>query len=72
MGSEENKILLERQHDLEEELQRLKETLNGEKEVVERLRHGKLKLERRASRAEETIAALQQRGFLQRLLGHHR
>ncbi len=38
----------------------------------ERLRRGKLELERRAAPAETTIETLQQRGFLQRLLGRKR
>jgi hypothetical protein len=40
--------------------------------MAERLRRGKLELERRAVQAEATIETLQQRGFLQRLLGHNR
>ncbi len=40
--------------------------------TVERLRRGKLELERRAAQPEVTIDTLQQRGFLQRLLGHKR
>ncbi len=38
----------------------------------ERLRRGELELERRAAQAEATIETLQQRGFLQRLLGRKR
>ena len=60
--------LLAHQEVLEEELQRLKTALDTEKDVVERLRRGKLDLERRAAGAEATIEALHKRGFLQRLL----
>ncbi len=60
--------LLAHQEALEEELQRLKTALDGEKEIVDRLRRGKLDLERRATDAEATIEALHKRGFLQRLL----
>ncbi len=63
---------LARQQELEEELRRLETTRDNEKEVVERLRRGKLELERRAAQAEATIETLQQRGFLQRLLGGKR
>ena len=42
------------------------------KEVVERLRRGKLELEHRAAQAEATIETLQKRGFLQRLLRRKR
>ncbi len=59
---------LARQEDLEEELQRLKTALDHEKEVVDRLRHGKLDLERGTTDAEATIEALHKHGFLQRLL----
>ncbi len=65
VGDEE---LLARQEELEEELQRLKTALDREKEVVERLRHGKLDLERRATKAEATIEASDKPGFLRRLL----
>ncbi len=70
--SETSAPALARQQELEEELRRLETTLDSEKEVVERLRRGKLELERRAAQAEATIKTLQLRGFLQRLLGHKR
>ena len=63
-----NKELLARQEDLEEELQKLKAALDGEKEIVNRLRRGKLDLERRATAAEATIEHSQKPGFLKRLL----
>ncbi len=63
-----HETLLARQQDLEEELRRLEATLDNEKEVVERLRRGKLELGRRAAHAVATIETLQRRGFLQRLL----
>lgn len=63
-----NKELLAHQEALEEELQRLKTALDREKEVVDRLRRGKLDLEHRTADAEATIEALHKRGFLQRLL----
>jgi hypothetical protein len=70
--SETSAPALARQQELEEELRRLETTLGREKEIVERLRRGKLELERRAAQAEATIETLQQRGFLQRLLGRKR
>ncbi|MCH6547725.1 MAG: hydantoinase B/oxoprolinase family protein [Gemmatimonadetes bacterium] len=63
-----NEELLAHQEALEEELQRLKTALDREKEVVDRLRRGKLDLERRTADAEATIEALHKPGFLQRLL----
>ena len=63
-----NKELLARQEVLEEELQRLKKALDREKEVVDRLRRGKLDFERRATKAEATIEALHKPGRLRQLL----
>ncbi len=71
-ASQHDETLLARQRELEEELRRLETTLCNEKDVVERLRCGKLELERRTAQAEATIETLQQRGFLQRLLGRRR
>lgn len=53
----------------EHELDELRAALEKEREVVERLRRSKLELERRATNAEETLDAMRNRGFFDRLLG---
>ncbi len=67
----EHEALVARQDELEEELTRLKKALDSEKGVVDRLRQGKLELERRAVDAEDTLEALRERGFFDRLLGRN-
>jgi predicted Zn finger-like uncharacterized protein len=55
--------------EMEGQLDQLQTALETEKQVIDRLRRGKLELERRAAEAESTLKALRHRGFLDRLLG---
>ncbi len=65
----EREALLARQTEMEGQLDQLQATLDDEKQVIDRLRRGKLELERRAAEAETTLKTLRHRGFLDRVLG---
>ncbi len=65
----EREALLARQTEMEGQLNQLQTTLDNEKQVIDRLRRGKLELERRAAEAETTLRTLRHRGFLDRVLG---
>ena len=61
--------MVARQEEMEGQLDQLQTALDTEKEVIDRLRHGKLDLERRTAEAEATLRAMRHRGFVDRLLG---
>ena len=68
LGSDERQRLLTRQRELEKKAAELTQALEGEREVVERMRRGKLELERRTTDAESTLDTLRQRGLFDRIL----
>ncbi|MCZ6915747.1 MAG: zinc-ribbon domain-containing protein [Gemmatimonadetes bacterium] len=65
----ERAALVARQTEMEGQLNELQTTLDNEKRVIDRLRRGKLELERRAAEAETTLKTLRHRGFIDRVLG---
>ena len=61
--------MVTRQEEMEGQLDQLQTALDTEKEVIDRLRRGKLEMERRAAEAEATLRALRHRSFMDRVLG---